>query len=609
MKYMITIVFMIFAIVVVKAENRVSELRIISYNIRNGNGMAGDNDLQRTARVLTAQSPDIVALQEIDSITGRSGGRHISAELAKLTSMNYTYAPAIAYDGGGYGIALLSKEKPIDIRRISLPGRDEERVLIIAEFKDYVFCATHFSLTPEDQLTSIDLIEGYVKEYSKPLFFAGDLNFEPSSDQYKKLIRNFTILTDVSKASYPADSPTDCIDYIAVYSGKDNFATTIKTGVVNAPIESDHRPVIADVRYGKIVRTNPYLQNPTNGGITVLWQTNTPSHSWVEWGTDTSSMQRAQTLIAGQVICNNYLNKIRLENIQGGQKYYYRIVSREITSYGAYGKSFGGEYRSQVYEFKLPKITDTDFKALVFNDLHQKFATMDALKKVIEAKDYNFVIFNGDCVDDPSSESQAISAISYFNDAVNASEKPVLFIRGNHEIRGAFSMGFTTLFDYAGGQSYGAMNWGDTRFVILDCGEDKPDDTPVYYGLNDFKGFREDQLKFIQKEHSSSEFKKAKKRILIHHMPLWGLEEEYNPCLALWGKELNGKSYNVAINGHTHQSALHLPGSEWGNNFPVIIGGGYDQSSATVMLVNKAGEKLSVDCYNMQGDLLFNKEL
>ena len=30
-----------------------------------------------------------------------------------------------------------------------MPGREEKRTLIIAEFKDYVFCATHQSLTPE----------------------------------------------------------------------------------------------------------------------------------------------------------------------------------------------------------------------------------------------------------------------------------------------------------------------------------------------------------------------------------------------------------------------------------------------------------------------------
>ncbi|MEF9950733.1 MAG: endonuclease, partial [Mucinivorans sp.] len=85
-------------------------------------------------------------------------------------------------------------------------------------------------------------------------------------------------------------------------------------------------------------------------------------------------------------------------------------------------------------------------------------------------------------------------------------------MRGNHEIRNAYSMDLTRLFDYVGGKSYGAMSWGDTRIVMLDCGEDKPDSHWVYYGLNDFDGFRAEQLTFLEKEHRSPAFRAAGKR-------------------------------------------------------------------------------------------------
>ena len=62
-----------------------------------------------------------------------------------------------------------------------MPGREEKRTLIIAEFKDYVFCATHQSLTPEDQLLAVPLIEKALQNVDKPIFMAGDMNSAPAS--------------------------------------------------------------------------------------------------------------------------------------------------------------------------------------------------------------------------------------------------------------------------------------------------------------------------------------------------------------------------------------------------------------------------------------------
>lgn len=595
-----------YAVTAMAAENRVETLRIMSYNVRNGIGLNSDGTVDKVAAVILASNPEVVALQELDSVTTRSGGRYILGQLASLTGMKATYAPAIDFDGGKYGIGILSKEEPLSIKRYALPGREESRALLVVEFPDYILFATHLSLTPEDQSSSLVLITELAKGYSKPLFLAGDLNFEPKTAQYKELTANFTILNRPSSATYPADKPTECIDYIAIYKGADNFATAKHFEVVDAPVESDHRPIFVEAEYGKILRTNPYLQNPTNGGITVLWQTNTPSYSWVEWGIDSTDLRRAHTLLAGQVMANNKLNKIRLDGIGSGKKYYYRIVSREIVAFGAYSKTFGGEYRSPLYTFELPANAQSDFSAVIFNDLHQNRATLDALMEVVKrGGEYDFTIFNGDCIDDPVSESQAISSIAYLNDVVGASCRPVVYIRGNHEIRGAFSMLFTTLFDYVGGQSYGAMNWGDTRIVMLDCGEDKPDETEVYYGLNDFDGFRRDQLDFLKMEHSSAEFKKASHRVLIHHIPLWGLDGEYNPCCDLWGAELQKRPYSVAINGHNHAAVMLRAGSGHGNPFPVMIGGGPAKSEATVMRLGKKGDRLTVDCYNVKGEKLF----
>ena len=88
-------------------------------------------DFRRTAAVINKVCPDVVAVQEIDSVTGRSGGKDVLREIAGLTLMHHMYAPAIDYDGGKYGIGMLSKEKPLGYRYLPLPGREEARALLV----------------------------------------------------------------------------------------------------------------------------------------------------------------------------------------------------------------------------------------------------------------------------------------------------------------------------------------------------------------------------------------------------------------------------------------------------------------------------------------------
>ena len=156
-------------------------------------------------------------------------------------------------------------------------------------------------------------------------------------------------------------------------------------------------------------------------------------------------------------------------------------------------------------------------------------------------------------------------------------------MRGNHEIRNAYSIGLRDHYDYVGNKTFG-FNWGDTRIVMLDCGEDKPDDHWVYYGLNDFTRLRNEQVDFLKKELASKEFK-SRKRILIHHIPLYGNDYK-NLCEDLWKPLLKKAPFNVSLNAHTHEYAYH-PKGKLDNNFPVIVGGGYDMDSATVMVIEK----------------------
>lgn len=598
----------IFAALFTFSAQAQNTLKLMSYNIKNANGMDNVCNFQRIANVINNASPDVVAIQEVDSMTNRSRQKYVLGEIADRTQMHGYFAPAIDYDGGKYGIGLLTKQVPLRLQTLPLPGREEARTLILAEFADYIYCCTHMSLTEEDRMKSLELVKAFTSSSTKPLFLAGDMNAEPESGFIKELQKDFQILSNPKQHTFPAPDPKETIDYIAMLKQNAKGFAVISAKVINEPMASDHRPILVELRTAekadKIFRMKPYLQNPVGNGITVMWETTVPAYCWVEYGTDTTQLKRARTIVDGQVVCNNYLHKIRIDGLQPGQKYYYRVCSQEILLYQAYKKVFGNTAQSAFSEFTLPA-TDTDsFTAVVFNDLHQHTQTFRALCQQIKNVNYDFVVFNGDCVDDPVDHNQATSFISELTEGVCGGRIPTFFMRGNHEIRNAYSIGLRDHYDYVGDRTYGSFNWGDTRIVMLDCGEDKPDDHWVYYGLNDFTQLRNEQVDFLKKELSSKEFKKAGKRVLIHHIPLYGNDGK-NLCANLWTKLLEKAPFNISLNAHTHKYAYH-PKGELGNNYPVIIGGGYKMDGATVMILEKKKDELRVKVLNAKGKILLD---
>ena len=107
------------------------ELRVLAYNIHHGEGTDGKFDLDRIAKLITAQEPDLVALQEIDVKTARASGVDQAAELARLTGMHYRFGRFMKYDGGEYGQMVLSKHPILSHENLKLPEGPEPRTALI----------------------------------------------------------------------------------------------------------------------------------------------------------------------------------------------------------------------------------------------------------------------------------------------------------------------------------------------------------------------------------------------------------------------------------------------------------------------------------------------
>jgi endonuclease/exonuclease/phosphatase family metal-dependent hydrolase len=235
-----------------------SGISILSYNIHHANPPSKPNviDIEAIAHVINLQQPDIVALQEIDVHTNRSGKTVNEAEeIARLTGMKYYFAKAIDYDDGEYGVAILSKLPMEAMTNNPLPTaegtRGEHRTLATAIInlpgnKKIVFASTHLDAQRSDtnRLLQIKKIGEFFNNEKLPVIIAGDFNATPNSDVINILDKYFTrTCLNNCGSTIPVIIPTKTIDFIA-YKPSDKFIV-IEQKVVDEQYASDHRPVLA----------------------------------------------------------------------------------------------------------------------------------------------------------------------------------------------------------------------------------------------------------------------------------------------------------------------------------------------------------------------------
>lgn len=226
---------------------KVRKVRLTSYNIQHGAGMDGKIDYKRQARILKKAHTDVAAIQEVDSVTKRNGGLYALEEIGRAAKMFSTFAPAIKFQGGKYGIGILSKKRPLSVHRVALPGREEPRMLVVAEFKHYVVACTHLSLTDEDRMASIPLIMEEARKWQKPFLIMGDLNDEPGSPFYKEMEKHFLFMNPSYNKTFPANAPNICIDHVAIYRPIPDATISYYWTWVGDEQYSDHRPLHAKI--------------------------------------------------------------------------------------------------------------------------------------------------------------------------------------------------------------------------------------------------------------------------------------------------------------------------------------------------------------------------
>lgn len=230
-------------------------LTVVTYNIRHGRGADDTVNLARTAAVLRDLAPDVVALQEVDDRVTRSGGTDQAAALGGLLGMEHAFGSFFDYQGGQYGMAILSRHPIRLVEPIRLPDGNEPRVALLVEVElpggeRLRVINVHFDWVASDsfRLPQARALAGHLDTLAGPWIVLGDFNDLPGSPTLA-LFRERA--EEAAKppgagATYPASAPEREIDYI--FAAPRAAWVVGVAEVIPEAVASDHRPVRALLR-------------------------------------------------------------------------------------------------------------------------------------------------------------------------------------------------------------------------------------------------------------------------------------------------------------------------------------------------------------------------
>jgi endonuclease/exonuclease/phosphatase family metal-dependent hydrolase len=236
-------------------------INVMTYNIHHANPPTREKgyiDLNTIAQTIRKTGAHLVALQELDSVTIRSGKTFQLKVLADMLGMHYYYGKAIPYEGGGYGVGILSKYPISDVRTIILPNTEgfqgEDRVLAIAKVtlpgeKEIYFGSTHLDVTLEqNRLLQAKEIVRVANTLNAPFILGGDFNSTDDKAPMVELLRYFRDASRAKAPTIPVLKPIRRIDYILLPKLED-FKVLKEEVLTTDNYGSDHLAFWARLHY------------------------------------------------------------------------------------------------------------------------------------------------------------------------------------------------------------------------------------------------------------------------------------------------------------------------------------------------------------------------
>lgn len=354
----------------------------------------------------------------------------------------------------------------------------------------------------------------------------------------------------------------------------------------------------------------PYLQNVRQTEATFVWVANKPSVGWVELAPDDGSnyyaVERPKYFDTTNGVKNTAtVHSVKVTGLKPGTRYRYRVYATEVLEHKWVDVTYGRTAAIDVFYSKPPVFTTRDTSKpetsfAVVNDIHARKGDITKLMQAADYKNKEMVIFNGDMISQLDNEEQIFTGFMDESIKVFAKEKPLYYVRGNHETRGTFATMCQRYFSPRDPHLYYMFSDGPVCFIVLDTGEDKPDNDIEYSGITAYDDYRTEQAEWLAQAVKSDEWRQAKWHVVIAHMPprpakdIWHGQEE---VLRKFVPILNEVGTDVMLCGHLHRHILCPADNEV--HFPVVV-----NSLNHVISGRTEGRTMHLDMYDTEGNVV-----
>ena len=323
----------------------------------------------------------------------------------------------------------------------------------------------------------------------------------------------------------------------------------------------DTRPVITD---------GPYLVATGETTATIVWFTDTPSHAKVRYGSARDLSAVAEPQVDGLVPVGTR-HVVHLSNLSPGTTYSYEVVATRVVKLKAYWPDKGLDVSAGPYQFTTFDRNSPSVSFSVITDTHEDVGLINRLNQAIDWESTDFLVHAGDAFHWIDTEEHIFSAWLRPTTAGLAHSKSLFFVRGNHELRGPFARQLIDYVPTPEGRFYYARDAGPVHLIVLDTGEDKPDDTNVYAELNRTVPYRADELDWFR-EHveTADRVSEAPFRVILMHNPGWGWLTDGS---AAWVETANAAGVDLVIAGHRHRFSYTPPGPDVEHSYHLLVVG------------------------------------
>lgn len=366
---------------------------------------------------------------------------------------------------------------------------------------------------------------------------------------------------------------------------------------------------------GPVFTGSPVISGPGSDALFILQPLQRMATGYLELAVEDGPWQRIDADQAGLMPMSEHVLKFRLPPLPAGKQVKYRVLARSA-GWVKVRQFYHGEFKAE----KLQTSPEQSFRTLdpgaekttfvVWNDTHENVETLKALHARTNDLKPDFMLWNGDQSNDVHFERDM--SRQFLNPAglAIADRWPLAYVRGNHDVRGPAAQSLHQFTGTPGNLFYYGFRSGPLAALVMDTGEDKPDDSPYLSGMGAFQKMQRLQAEWLKHIVKEDWFITAPFKVMFCHIPLWfnhprlpkSSFKGHQYCRDLWLPDLVKSGVKLIISGHTHDY-LWMPKRD-GQPIAQLIGGAPQPKYATLIQGTATPKELNIQMTKLDGTLL-----